>query len=283
MNKVQYTGDTGGTGPSPAIWADCPILEMMMDPGVGYFFQDDFLNVSDHISDQSVQRYDTFIDTGVEGTQRTGVAAPVFGGVGGVIEIAGNDTDEDQFVMSTHGPAFVVSDTAANARKLWFEARFSKASIGNDALAFFLGLAFDHGAGVPVALNLCLTNADANLGAFSFLGFHVDQAAGATLDAVYKAESQSQTVNAAGIQTMVANTYYRLGLMYDPDAPAAKRIKWFVDGVEQSTYVTATQIAAATFPDAEPLAMVLATKVGTNAAEVKSQMDWWRCAQLRGA
>ncbi|MEE8464874.1 MAG: hypothetical protein V3S68_00245, partial [Dehalococcoidia bacterium] len=237
---------------------------------------------SDHISDQSVQRYDTFINTGVTGIQRAGVAAPTFGGVGGVIEIAGNDTDEDQFVMSTHGPAFVVSDTVANSRKLWFEARFSKASIGNDALAFFLGLAFDHGAGVTVAKTLCLTNTNANLGAFSYLGFHVDQAAGATLDAVYKAESQSQTVNAAGIQTMVANTYYRLGLMYDPDAPAAKRIKWFVDGVEQSTYVTATQIAAATFPDAEPLAMVLCTKTGETAA-VASQMDWWRCAQLRGA
>ncbi len=283
MRKVEYTGDTGGTGPSPAIWADCPILEMMMNPGKGYFFQDDFLNVSDHISDQSVQRYDTFINTGVTGIQRAGVAAPTFGGVGGVIEIAGNDTDEDQFVMSTHGPAFVVSDTVANSRKLWFEARFSKASIGNDALAFFLGLAFDHGASVTVAKTMCLTNTDANLGAFSYLGFHVDQAAGATMDAVYMAESNSQTVNVAGIQTMVADTYYRVGFKYDPDAPVTRRIKWFIDGVEDNTYVTATQIAAATFPDAEPLALVLATKVGTNAAEVKSQMDWWRCAQLRGA
>ena len=43
--------------------------------------------------------------------------------------------------------------------------------------------------------------------------------------------------------------------------------------------VTAALIAAAAFPDAEPMAAVWCAKVGA-AAESKAQMDWWRAVQL---
>jgi hypothetical protein len=268
--------DMPGTGPSPALWGDAPrIEEYWTHPSIGYHWWDDFENFADHVSDQDVQRYASYIDTGVTFKQLTGTA-----GVGGAIELAGNDADNDEGVLSTHGPAFMVSDTAAQAKKLWFEARFKKASIANNALAIFLGLAFDHGSSEKLSKTLCLTDDDGALGAFSYLGFHVDQANGDAIDAVYKAEGQAQTVNKAGIHVPVADTYVKLGLKYDPLASAAKRIKWYVDGVEQSTYVTATQIAAATFPDAEPLALVWCGKVGTG-AESKAQMSWWRAFQSR--
>ena len=42
---TQYRDPTDTTsGPSPIIWADCPTLEMMHDPGRGYHFFDDFLS-----------------------------------------------------------------------------------------------------------------------------------------------------------------------------------------------------------------------------------------------
>jgi hypothetical protein len=143
----------------------------------------------------------------------------------------------------------------------------------------FVGLGWDHDDGVSVAKTLCLTDDDAALGAFSFIGFHVDQADGDALDFTYKAEGQTAVVTIAGLDVIVADTYMKLGFVYDPDAPAAKRIKVFLNNVEQSTYVTATNIATATFPDAEPMAMVWAAKVGA-AAAVDARMDWWRCAQL---
>ena len=117
------------------------------------------------------------------------------------------------------------------------------------------------------------------LGACSYIGFHVDAADGDALNFVYKAEGQAQTDAIAGVQALAADTIYNEGLAFDPKAETAKRIKVYVDGTEQPTYVTGTNIAAATFPDAEPLGLCLATKVGS-AAEVKVTMDWWRVAQL---
>jgi hypothetical protein len=275
-NSIRYRktlAETTARGPSLSIWADCPVLEIIEDPGKGFYFFDDFHNHSQHITDQDVQRYASYIDTGVTLKQLAGV-------VNGVMEIAGNDADNDEGVLSGHGPMVVVSDTAGDDKKLWFEARFKKASISNNALAFFLGLAFDHGNGVPVSKTLCLTDDDANLGAFSFLGFHLDQADGDAIDFVYKADGQAQTVAIAGVEVPVADTYMRLGFVYDPKAPTANRIKVYVNGLKQTTYVTGTQIAAATFPDAEPLSLCLCTKVGTGSAEVKSQLDWWRLAQM---
>ena len=268
---VKYSGKNDDRGPSPIIWSDLP--RDIQDPNVGFELFDDFVNFSQHISDQDTQQYASYIDTGVTIKQKAGV-------VGGQIEIAGNDADNDEGVLSTHGPLVQVSDTAGDDRKLWFEARFSKASIANNGLGFFLGLAFDHGSSVPVSNTLALTDDDANLGAFSYIGFHCDQADGDAIDFVYKAEGGAQTVAIAGVQVPVADTFYKFGFTYDPKAETAKRIKVYVDGTEQTTYVTGTNIAAATFPDAEPLGLVLVTKVGTGSAAVASQLDWWRVAQL---
>lgn len=264
---------------SPNIWGDCPIEAIVNGTIPGRVFQDDFAGVVPNTSAGAgataglgTAGYFLYGDTGVTVKAQAGVEE-------GVLEVAGNDADNDESVLSTGSPSFMVSDTAADAKKLWFEARVKKASVADNACAVFIGLAWDHGDGVSVAKTLCLTDDDANLGAFSFLGFHVDQANGDAMDFVYKAEGQAQTVLIAGVEVPVADTFSKVGFVYDPDAPAAKRIKVFINNVEQTTYVTATNIAAATFPDAEPLAMVWAVKVGA-AAESKAQMDWWRAVQL---
>ncbi len=78
----------------------------------------------------------------------------------------------------------------------------------------------------------------------------------------------------------VADTYVKVGFRYNPAAPAAKRIAVFVNGAEQNTYVTQTNIETATFPDGERLSPVWCVKVGA-ASESKAQMDWWRAAVRR--
>lgn len=257
---------------SPAIWADCPIANLIEGSVDGFFFFDDFINFSDHITDQDTQQYASYIDTGVTIKQLAGVSY-------GQVEIAGNDADNDEGVLTFHGPIANIQDARAS-KKLWFEARWKKASVADNALASFIGLGFDHGNGVPLSKTLCLTDDAGALGAFSFLGFHVDQADGDALDFVYKADGQSAVVKIAGVQALAAATWYKLGFVYDPDAPAANRIKIFVDNVEQTTYVTETNLATATFPDNEWMSPVWCAKVGTGSAEVKSQLDWWTLAQL---
>ena len=267
---VQYEGKNSDRGPSPIIWSDLP--RDIQDPNVGFELFDDFTNFSKHISDQDTQQYASYIDTGVTLTQLAGV-------VGGQVQGAGNDADNDAGILCTHGPLAQVSDTAGDDRKLWFEARIKKASVADNGVSFFIGLAFDHGSSAPLSAVEALVDNTGALGAFSYLGFHVDAADGDALNFVYKAEGQAQTDAIAGVQALAADTFYKVGFAFDPKAETAKRIKVYVDGTEQTTYVTGTNIAAATFPDAEPLGLCLATKVGA-AAEVLVTMDWWKVAQL---
>lgn len=248
--------------------------------GLGYMFEDDFAGVCPNTDaglfegagESPGKGYVFYGDTGVLIKAEPAVA-------GGALQISVNDTDNDEGVISGSAPAYVVSDTAANAKRLWFEARVSKASVANDALATFVGLAWDHGNSISVAKTACLTDTNGALGAFSFLGFHVDHADGDAMDFVFKADSQSAVVVKAGVHVPVAGEYVKVGFFYDPEATPAKQITIFVNGLPQATFVTATQIAAATFPDAEPMAPVWVTKVGES-SEVKAQMSRWRVAQL---
>lgn len=265
---------------SPNIWGDCPIEAIKNGTVIGRFFQDDFTGpcpntdagLYEGAGESPGLGYLFYGDTGVTIKAQAGVEE-------GVVEVAGNDADNDESVMSTGSPSWNISDTAADAKKLWFEARVKKASVADNACGMFVGLGWDHGDGVSVAKTLCLTDDDAALGAFSFIGFHVDQANGDSIDFTYKAEGQTAVVTISGLDVVVADTFMKLGFVYDPDADTANRIPVFLNNVKQTTYVTGANIAAATFPDAEPMAMVWAAKVGT-AAESKAQMDWWRAAQL---
>jgi hypothetical protein len=278
--KDNLGSERSDRGMSPNIWGDCPIMSIIEGTIIGRHFYDDFdgpcpntdAGLYEGAGESPGLGYLFYGDTGVTIKAQAGVEE-------GVVEVAGNDADNDESVMSTGSPSFIVSDTAADAKTLWFEARVKKAAITDDACGMFVGLAWDHTSGVSVAQTVCLTDDDAALGAFSYIGFHVDQANGDAIDFVYQADGGAQTVLIAGVEVPAADTFTKLGFKYDPDAPDAKQIKVYVNNVEQSTYVTATQIAAATFPDAEPLAMVWAVKVGT-AAVSKAQMDWWRIAQL---
>ena len=276
--KIRYLGDTTGNGPS-GFWAGCPLWESNGgDLGIGYGFFDDFVGapagrVAAGAVNGTYGRWDTYRDIGVT---ISGVA-----GVGGIVEIAGNDADNDEGHLSCSEGAFLISDTAANSRKLWFEARIKKASIADNALSFFLGLAYDVGNDLSLAKADALVNDTGVLGSFAGIGFSCVAAAGETVNFVYNQDADATiTTLISGVHTLVADTYVKLGMLYDPDEVAAKQIKVFVDGAEQTTYGTSTIIATAAFPDAEALAPCFLTKVGA-ATESKAQMDWIGAYQLR--
>lgn len=271
-NYVEYRDGTDtAASPSSSVWADCPLNEFIQK-GTGVTFFDDFTNFGLHISDQDTQQYASYIDTGVTIKQAAGVTA-------GQIEVAGNDADNDEGHLATHGPVGMISTAAP--KKMWFECRVKKASIANNALAFFVGLSFDHGSSIPLSSADTLVDNSGAPGEFSFLGFHCDQADGDAINFMYRAEGQAQTDAVAGAVVPVADTFVKLGFVYDPDADADKRIAVYVNGARNATYVTQANLEAATFPDAEPLGLALYTKVGTGSQESKLQMDWWKFAQVR--
>ena len=82
------------------------------------------------------------------------------------------------------------------------------------------------------------------------------------------------------IQVPVADTYYKLGFIFDPEAPADKRITWYADNEEQTTYVTETVIeAASVFPTDQMLKFVAGIKTADGTVSALT-IDWWAYAQL---
>ncbi len=88
------------------------------------------------------------------------------------------------------------------------------------------------------------------------------------------------------VETLVADTYTRLGFIYDPDAPNKKKIKFFVNGKQQTTYVgeasgDATVYIQDTtnFPGGEEMGPAIALKMASN-DDVTVTLRKLRCVQL---
>jgi hypothetical protein len=222
------------------------------------------MNHPAHISAQTIGNYGSFISSGVTLKQSATEST-------GAIEIATAATDNNEgSIISGGGAGGMVKIDASGAQRIAFECRFKKASIGDNGLAFFVGLS-EEGS----QANNALTDGDGIIADKDFIGFSVLHDAGEEVDFTWKKSGQTVQVH-ANVADMVADTYMKMGFLYDPVShPNDKKIKIFIDnGVEESVYVTQTQLDAATFPDGEELCLFLATKIGS-AAEVLSQMDWW--------
>lgn len=268
-NVVRYTGD-GSRGPSPAIFGDVAKLAADAAMGKCVFLFDDFIKQVSHANALASGHYYTYQDTGVTISSLAGPAD--LDNALGVIRIAGNDADNDEGHIQFTSEVFGIDNADSGNPTVLFEARVRKASIADNAAAFFLGLVDG-----PVAADHLIDDTGV-LGDFAALGLRVLQDNGEELDCVYKASGQTQQENLANAATLVANTWVKLGFAYRPQALPAKKITWYVNGAPLATFVTETQIDAATFPEGEALAAAFLTKVGT-AAESTLDIDWVCCAQ----
>ena len=276
--KVQHATNLAAdttAGPSPALWANCPVDDIRNDFGVGYLFEDDFLNQPNFsATDSDLYNYAVYGDTGV-----------TFGGlataVGGVAQIAGNDADNDALVIRTGGSSGVlgkVTDTAGSNKKLWWEARIRTASIADDGVAIFCGLSAEISL---AATDTVQTDDTGVLKTTDYIGFRSLSADGDGLDSVY-ITAGTEVVHKESAATLVADTWIKVGGYFD-----GKGYYYYING-QQIVPTTAGGAAdkvgilpsATSFPDGEEVGLMLATKVGT-AAEVKVDIDWWRFAQLR--
>lgn len=255
---------TAERGLSAGIWGRLPIQKWAV--GVdGYFSFDDFRNFSKHVSAQNVQQYASYIDTGVTIQQ---LASTTLAGIARVTH-DGTDNDESSIITGGNAGCEVLFPSTPPARFLAFEARVAKSTIATDGLGFMLGLSEEGRAVADQLVDDTLVAADKD-----FLGFGCVAAAGATVNFGFKTAGQTAVVVAAAVATMVAATFVKLGFLIDMDAPTDKRGRIFVNGVEQSTYLTDTQIALATFPSAQGASRLWATKIGT-ASAFTMDMDWW--------
>lgn len=270
-----HTGQNNTRCLSPRLWAR-PVGQGLSPDGHsnGYLIHDDFrsfgigtavaANVGYYVGQAG--SYYSFEDTGNNAiaqlaTERTGAVR---------LSVDADDDSETWLQLgNATSVASVISDTAGDDKLLIFEARFRPGDVVGNR---FIGLGEE-----GFAANSAITDAGAMVDK-DWIGFFALQDAPTTLKFGYKKAGQTvQNVITSGLATLAANTWYKVGFVYDPAAVASKRIRVFVDNVEAGTYVTAANIAASTFPDGEELAPVFGVKNVTDTMTM--DIDWFALYQ----
>jgi len=168
-----------------------------------------------------------------------------------------------------------ISDTSGDDHLTAFECRLKVSSITTGKLALIAGLA---SPATAVDGGVIDTTGGPKADK-AFIGFQILADDGDSMDFCYQGASQTRQDKITGVHVPVADTFVKLGFVYDPSAPASKRITVYVDNEEQSTYVTSTNIAAATFPDAEALTFICQMKGIAGSVALETAVDWWAFAQ----
>lgn len=258
---------TGFRGPSPTIFGDLGALEQKAREGQCILIDDDFAMPTNHVSTGTSGGYYTYQDNGVT---ITGKGVNDLGEELGVLEFAGNDTDNDEgHIQFGYGNQWRLSNAAGNTGCCGFEYRLYKASVADNGVSIAAGL-FEG----PVAADDLDDNTGEIKDSKSFIGFRGLADDGDKLDIIYQDTSATSVVTVlANAVTLVANTYVRLGMLYDPNSDTTRKIRFFSNGTEiVNARINTTSIDTSTFPEDEGMVPVLLTKVGTD-AESKVALD----------
>lgn len=258
---------------SPRLWSRAVNAGLTPDGySGGYFVADDFrgfgigtavaTNVGYYVGEAGA--YYSFEDTG-------GAIAQLATERTGAVQLS-VDADDDQECWLQYGNATsvsaVISDTAGDDKLLIFEARFRVSDVVGNR---FIGLTEE-----GFAANNAISDAGVLVTTKDYIGFYTAEGAPTALKFGWQKASQT-AVNLGTVKTIATSTWYKVGFVYDPDAEASKRIKVYVDNVEHSSYGTATQIAAAAFPDGEELGPTFGVKNVTDI--MLQQIDFWALYQ----
>lgn len=253
---------------SERIWSKFPIEEVVHRPGNGMYFFDDFLNTPTLSADSDVTKYASYIDTSNTITQ----ADEAYG----IVNLTTDATDNDGPVIQTGGGTGGFLSIASGSPLTCFEARIRVVTLAEAAV--FIGLAIkgltaDNGV---LADNPDTTVAAALTDTVSCIGFVSPAvASGDVVSAAYQKASQTTVVPVASAHTLVANTFVKLGFVYDP---ADDKLRYIVNGAEVGNF-DVSAAGTTTYPSGVVMALTAALKNGTTGARTLG-IDWWACGQL---
>ena len=265
MDKVMYKGYNDDVGPSPALWADVPILDTILDPNQGFMFFDDFIAppVILGAGAQAVWggNYRFFADTGTTAAQ--GAA------LGGTITF-GSDDDNEGASIGMNNPSWQID---RGQGKLVFEARIKSSTITDTKHGFFLGLIDGSALSATVPIAADGTIADANL-----VGFHRLEGDGDYVDTIYKANGVTAVTVKADAQELEADTWIKLGFVYNK---SNYKLTFYANGVALADTKTIPTADGTDFPNDVRLSPVFAALNATGTTPGTVSMDWWRIWQER--
>lgn len=265
---TQHDGDVLGRGLSGSIWNDCPFEEIHRDPSNGWGIKDDFVSFGGLLTSTAGNYhsaggggYKSYQDSGCTITQISYAASQS----PGVIKLLQDGTDNDDCNMECgFGTGAMFSITAG--QRLFYECRFAVSEVA--ANNFFFGLAE---VGTTVTDGL-ITDSNALLATSSgktIVGFNKLVAAPATLTTVYGTAAATATVHNSAAKTLVADTWYKAGFMFD-----GSYLHYYVNGVEIGSPVL---YSATNVPDA--LVMTPAWVTKNSGAASNFFIDWFACYQ----
>lgn len=263
--------------PSPAIWADCPVIGIREGSVNGFYFEDDFTDFGlpgTQTTEINLGRYKVYnTGSGVVATDAMPHSTTP-GNAGGIISML-CDTAGDQSVIGTHASPFLLTTTQSG--KLWFEARVATTSILTNMGQWFVGLCENavvtFGAATPLA------DANATAATPAMIGFNRLEDGLAVLNTSYADHASSWTdIQASANTTLAADTWIKLGMKVD-FSNAQRCVKFFVDNVECSTAMTRAALLATTHLDAKGLGPCMAFFADSAGTACYTYLDWWRCYQ----
>ena len=257
VEKIDTVGGTAaGAGKSPDIWADCPALNMLVDPTLGHFIGDDFAQAN---TNSFTTAYEYTL-AGANGTFTHLAADP--NGVA-VLTAPGTDNDECN-VNAALGVGCIKLDATTN---WWFETRVKISQI-TTAQGVFVGLITDD---ITMGVDFMTDNTMA-MKVQDALGFQIVHATDTA--AIW----QSMMILTGGSRVALNSTFLtastgwlKLGMKC-----VSGVVTFYKNGAASGTTTT----AATNFPLDQYVVPAFATKCGT-AAENTLSVDWWFAAQLR--
>lgn len=264
-----HASNASDRGPSPAIWADCPVLTYMVNPQEGFIFFDDFTHSfnlaagAGAAGQQGVWGYYADNDTEAEAV----VQADDAKGELKIIDGGGGADNNAMFICLGGGAGGYIVLSADTKKGFWFEARIKAELITDAQNGIFCGFMEEGLLGSDTIIVDGGTLADKD-----YVGFHRLEGNGDALDVVHNVDSDGGVTLSADAVTLVADTYVKVGMRL---APGSSTLRFYADGVELSDTV---ELDADSFPDGEELVFYYGCKAGEN-ADNSASIDWVRISQ----
>lgn len=266
-NDVQYRSGAANTdrGFSPAVWGSCPLDQLLIQSRDGYFHRDDFLS-GPLVAAGAEAKTGTYL-----GFADTASSVATGDEIGGTLVLTGTTQDKAAGFRTACAP-FQISRAHG---KFWFECRIKASAITDAKCGIFVGLMED--TAITTAIPIVSTTGTQTLADKNFVGFHRLAADGAHIDTVYKVTGVTQVSVQTDAVTIVADTYVKLGMVFDP---RDRVLRFYVNGVELSTSKTIPSASGTDFPNHVRLGLVVAQSCASSTTPGSAEIDWWAAAQL---
>jgi len=246
--------------PTAAIWNNFDLAGLRANPFMGSLLDTDFRHGDGFPAH-------TFIDaTYAASAAGKTITEDIYPGTTAIGELHFMTTNDNQAAEAQWDCPIVASGGARWA----FECRVKAENITTEKASFQFGLA----SAQSLVGNLQADGGAVPTTSTSYLTFNSDAGATAALDLDYLLSGETHVEHKAAYATMVANTYFTVGLYYN-----GTTIATYLNGVS----VAASSVAAADIADGNfPAATILVPTIGLKGAhtdEFLLSFDWMRCAQ----